>query len=366
MPRAECTARLDRIAPPSGDPAIAIGRVLPLGPDLKAVAADVLQGLQYSFVAAAAHPAVRLPFGSLEESFQDAIALRPADRRWGYHARARQLAMAPVETRQAVFGRYGRITAEEFARVGLAIACRYLRVQWHTSRGARSPMIAAPTNLAPTNLAPTSPPTARSLRTTLTLYITDVSCLDRTAEEPRGEEISVGGLALDAGGGIASVGRFLVRDDFENGVRKEYGFPGRKLCEFHVPEPLGSRPVTFGAATFLEVADRAGITECLARAFAKASPILRHAVETRVADVQAVSISQAAGYVIERFVRWLGREFQDDLLPPGLAFAGLHAGLDPAIGASRSELNGAPGQFTFAGPRGRYRVGGQWRVSRGW
>jgi hypothetical protein len=359
MPRAECTARLDRITPPSGDTAIALGRVLPLGPELKAVATDVLQGLQYSFVAAAAHPAVRLPFGSLEESFQAVIALRPADQRWGYHARARQLAMASAETRQAVFGRYGKISAEEFARVGLAIACRYLRVQWHTSPGARTAA-----SSAPPAVAPTSPPTTRSPRTTLTLHITDVSCLDRAAEEPRGEEIAVGGLALDASGGIASVGRFLVRDDFENGVRKEYGFPGRKLCEFHIPETLGSHPLTYGAATFLEVADRAGLTECLAGAFAKASPILRHAVETRVAGVEAASISQAAGYVIARFVRWLGKEFQDDLLPPGLAFAGLHAGLDPANGASRSEFNGAPGQFTFAGPRGRYRVGGQWRVSR--
>lgn len=185
------------------------------------------------------------------------------------------------------------------------------------------------------------------------MYITEVSCLDRTAESLGGEEIAIGGLALDAGGGMATVGRFLVRDDFEDGVRKDYGIPGRKFCEFPIPETLGDQPLTFGAAAFLEVEDRAGFCEALVGAWAKASPILRHAVETRIAGAQAATISRAAGWVVERFVRWLGEEFQDDVFPPGLAFAGLH---------TRSEVTGALGQFTFAGQRGRYRVGGQWRV----
>jgi hypothetical protein len=61
--------------------------------------------------------------------------------------------------------------------------------------------------------------------------------------------------------------------------------------------------------------------------------------------------------VVERFVRWLGEEFHDDVFPPGLAFAGLHAG---------SEATGALGQLTFAGRRGRYpgrrAVAGEQRV----
>jgi hypothetical protein len=339
---------------------ISFGRVLPLGPELEAIATDVVQGLQYSFVAAAAHPEVRLPFGSLEESLQDAIALRPAEQRWVYHSRARRIAMAPAAVRQAAFGRYGKLGAEEFAYVGLAIACRHLPAQRPGTRRMRTAGFRATPAFGPD-----APATARPSRTTLALYITEVSCLDRRADAPGSEEIAIGGLALDAGGGVAKVGRFLVRDDFENGVRKEYGVPGRKFCEFQVPETLGDHPITYGAAAFLDIADRAGFSESLAGAWAKASPILRHAVETRIAGAQAATISRAAGWVVERFVRWLGEEFHDDVFPPGLAFAGLHAGLPTGNGASRSEVTGALGQFTFAGHRGQYRVGGQWRVTRG-
>ena len=105
---------------------IALGRVPPLGAALQAVATDVLHGLQYSFVSAAAHPDVRLPFGGLEEAFQDAISRRPTEQRWIYHSRARLIAMSPAAARQAAFGRYGLFGAEEFACGGLAIAYRHL------------------------------------------------------------------------------------------------------------------------------------------------------------------------------------------------------------------------------------------------
>jgi hypothetical protein len=338
---------------------IALGRVLPLGSELEAIATDILQGLQYSFVAAAAHPNIRLPFGSLEESFQDAISLRPAEQRWNYHSRARRIAMAPAEVRQATFGRYGQLGAEEFALGGLAIAWQTLRAERPVKSRRRAAGLGAMPAGAP---APVAAPT-RSSRTTLALYITDVTCLDRAAPAAKVEEIAVGGLALDASGRVAKVGRFLVRDDFENGVRKEYGVPGRKFCEFHLPETLGDQPLTYGAAAFLEVADRAGFSECLAGAWAKASPILQHAVETRIAGAQAATISRAAGWMVERFVRWLREEFDEDVFSPGLAFAGLYAGLATGNGGSRSEVTGALGQFTCAGPRGRYRVGGQWRMT---
>jgi len=334
---------------------IALGRVPPLGGPLQAVATDVLQGLQYSFISAAAHPDVRLPFGGLEEAFQDAIARRPTEQRWVYHSRARRIAMSPAAVRQAAFGRYGLFGAEEFACGGLVIAYRHLAAERSAPRRLRLVKRSEPSAAEPDPSA-----AAPSSHRTLALYITEVSCLDRTEESPRGEEIAIGGLALDARGGVAPVGRFLVRDDFEHGVRKSYGVPGRKFCEFPIPDALGDEPLTFGAAAFLEVADRAGFCESLAGAWTKASPILRHAVETRIAGAQAATISRAAGWVVERFVRWLGEEFEDDVFPPGLAFAGMSAGV--AGGGSRGDIAGAPGQFTFTGQRGQYRVGGQWRV----
>jgi hypothetical protein len=334
-------------------PTIALGRIPPLQPELEAIASDLLQGLQYSFVSAAAHPEIRLPFDSLEEAFQGAIGLRSPEQRWTYHSRARRIAMAPAQVRRSRFGRYGQFGAEEFACGGLAIAYRHLPLQEPVIRRRRQFL-----RLSSPARPPAPPAPDRPSRTTLTLYITDVSCLDRNPEATEGEEIAVGGLALDARGEVASVGRFLVRDDFENGVRKEYGAPGRKFCEFRVPETLGDEPLTYGAAAFLEVADRAGFCEALAGAWAKASPILREAVERRVVGAEATAVSRAAGYVVEQFVGWLREEFDEDVFPPGLAFAGLDAALAASGGAVR-------GQFTFANQRGRYRVGAQWRVSHG-
>jgi hypothetical protein len=86
-------------------------------------------------------------------------------------------------------------------------------------------------------------------------------------------------------------------------------------------------------------------------------------VETRIARAQAATISRAGGWVIERFVRWLGDEFEDDLFPPGLAFAGMSA---RSAGAGSGDITGVPGEFTFQGQQGQYRVGGQWRVCGSW
>jgi hypothetical protein len=327
---------------------IALRQVQPLDSELKAIATDVLQGLQYSFVAAAAHPAIRLPFGSLEEAFQDSIALRPAEQRWIYHSRARRFAMLPGPALEAAFGRFGRLPAEEFAHVGLADAFRHLPSRGRSSR----PRLALVPAARPSSLEPEVAPASGK---TLALYITDVSCLDRTGEEPLGKEIAVAGLAIEPSGRLAKVGRFLVPEDVEHGVGKVYGRPGRKFCEFALPERLGREPMVYGAAAFLEVADRAGFSEALAGAWAKASPILKEAVEVGMAGAKATTVSRAAGYVVERFVQWLGEEFHEDLFPPGLAFA--------AAAEGRGETGRTAAELTFAGRGGRYRVEGQWRVS---
>jgi hypothetical protein len=345
MARTDRAAMLDRVVRSSTETPIEFGRVVPLGTELQRIATDVLQGLQYSFLAAAAHPEVRFPFGSLEEAFQDAIALRPAERRWVYHAQARQIARAPREVRQAAFGRYGELGLDEFGRMGLLDAVE------------RLPAL-VPCRFRPSIFAGTRPPQGTGAplaigprRTILALYITQVSCLDQTTPEAsKGEEIALGGLALDAAGNAVKIGQFMVRDDFENGVLKDYGVPGRKFCEFAVSEALTDSPRAYGVTAFLAVADRAGFSEGLAGALVKAGPILRRAVEAPV-------VAQVVGRVVERFVLWLTEAFQDDVFPPGLALAGLHTGL------SANDLTGPPGQLVFANQRGRYRVSGHWRVT---
>lgn len=316
-----------------------------MGPDLEAIASDVLQGLQYSFVSAAAHPEIRLPFGSLEEAFQDAIGLRHPEQRWIYHSRARRLVLAPAATRQTAFGRYGLFGAEEFACGGLDIAYRHLAAERPSGRRlslARRPPAPEP-----------EVPAARPSRRTLALCLTDVACMDRPAGGS-GDEIAIAGLALDPAGGAVKLDRFTARADLEPGMRKAYGAHGRRFCEFRLPELTSDQPVTYGAAVFLDVADRAGFSEALAGAWVKASPILQHAVESRFGGDSAGVVARVAGAVLERFVRWLGTEFQDDVLPPSVAYAGMHGGVPSGAGT--------PGWLAFGGPRGRFHIGGHWRI----
>lgn len=295
MSLAEIQARQHPPVRTRGDAPIALGEVVPLKAELRTLANEVLRSLQYSFLAAAAHPEIRFPFGSLEEAFQDAIALRAAKQRWGYHARARPTARLPLSS-------------------------------------------AIP------------PSSGRVLWSSLTLYISEVACLHPTTPEvPTGEEITLGGLAFDANGQVIKVEEFLVRPDFENGVLKNYGIPGRKFCEFAVPDLADDSLLTYGAAVFLAGADCAGYSDALAAALAKTGAMIRSATEA--------CVPQVAGRVVEQFGQWMAEALQDDLFAPGLAFAGLH----PALVAD--DMAGDPGQLTFWGGRGRYRVTGQWRVS---
>jgi hypothetical protein len=75
MPRARRQARLDPVVRPARDTAAGFGAVVPGGAELRGVAADLLHGLQYSFLAAAMHPDIRFPCGSLEEAFRSARTL---------------------------------------------------------------------------------------------------------------------------------------------------------------------------------------------------------------------------------------------------------------------------------------------------
>jgi hypothetical protein len=360
MSRAESPLRRDPIPRSSPETPIAFSPVPPLGTELESIASDVLQGLQYSFVAAVAQPDVRLPFDSLEEAFQDAIALRPAQQRWAYHSRARRIAMAPPALRESAFGRLARLGAEEFARGGLAIAWRHVSAEQSPARRIR---IARRSSMP--GLRAEASPTSCPSNTTLTFFITEVGCEDRSEEAAKGDELAIAGLALDADGSVAKVERFPVRGDFEHGLRKQFGTPGHKFCEFRVSGTPRDQPLTYVAVPFLEVADRAGFSESMAGALAKATPIVREAVETRKAGAEAGAVSRATAWVVERFVRWLGEEFQDQVILPGVAFAGLHAGMGRDHGWNRSEVAGELERLTFASRQASYCVSGQWRLSRG-
>src|SRR5262245_6343960 len=98
---------MKEVAMPSPNELISFGIEPPGDKEVRRIAQDVLQGLQYSFLAAAAQQDAPFPAASVEENFRKAILTRPAERRALYRARATSLADAPAPTRAVLFGRYG-------------------------------------------------------------------------------------------------------------------------------------------------------------------------------------------------------------------------------------------------------------------
>ena len=254
------------------------------------------------------------------------------EQRWVYHSRARRIAMAPVAVRQAAFGRYGLFGAEEFACGGLAIAYRHLSAERpdsasHAPDAAQSPGDAATGRCGARPSFPAHP-----------------GALHHRSELPRPvggarrgarRSPSAGWRWTPAAGcpGRTVPGPRRLRARRAQGVRRtrdgsSASSPFRRRWEI--------APLTFGAAAFLEVADRAGFCESLAGAWAKASPILRHAVETRIAGAQAATISRASGWVVERFVRWLARSSRTTCSRRGSRSPALHDGLAGRRAGARS------------------------------
>jgi hypothetical protein len=90
----------------------------PENSEIRKIANDILQSAQYSFASVAANPDLAVRAGSLEASFKEAIGQVSAERRANLQAKAVSMISAPQSVREIMFGRYGRMSRDEFIAVG--------------------------------------------------------------------------------------------------------------------------------------------------------------------------------------------------------------------------------------------------------
>lgn len=372
---------------PTQEELVAFHVEAPPHPELKKIAQDVLQGLKYSFLAAAAQQDQPFAF-PIEEEFRKAILTRPSERRAVYRDRALTVASTPPPAREALYGRYGVLTLEEYGRLGFAgassklpprsfnqsglvAALKGVQAERKTQREAteldvkKLQLVLTPKK-KPTPVLHLAP--VKAIR----FYITEVRCVDETNPEIGGnDEILMGGLAIDESGNTSKIGPFLVRDDFEDGNVKAYGLPGKEFCGFDATKGK-DWPKTYAAVVVLAEEDWGGFVDGLANGWATAAPMIKKYVqegieniaEAFIGDFLAEWLGKIVAWVVDNFVGWLIDLFADDIFKPGIAIGGLHT----AVGLIYRNFGGwqnfasPPGKFTFVGHGGKYTVDCQWRV----
>jgi hypothetical protein len=218
--------------------------------ELQKIALDVLQGLQYSFLAAANSPDKAFAPDSVEENFRLAIASRKPEKKAGYQSIASAIAAQTTAERQQYFGRYAALSLEEYGQNGFA-ATRLPALQLDATKlvaavkqiqtqpvitAAISP-IAAP-NFIQAFSGGATPATVKSLG----FYITEVKCVDETDDElGLGTEIGydkiqLGGMAVDEAGNTIKIQPFDVGsfdEDNKKSLVVSYPFPGKAFSQFN-------------------------------------------------------------------------------------------------------------------------------------
>ena len=89
----------------------------PATPDFRKVVEDVLNSMKYSFAVTATRSQLTAP-GRADVLFQQFHQHCPPKKRAAYQAEAQALLHAPVQTRQVLFGRYGAVEPDQYAKVG--------------------------------------------------------------------------------------------------------------------------------------------------------------------------------------------------------------------------------------------------------
>jgi hypothetical protein len=238
---------------------------LPADPAIRAVAHDVLNRLKYAFAIAAADLPVTAP-GPVDLLFREFLSSRAEPVRARQRARATTLLQAPPASREATFGRYGRIEPAQYAAVGsagladlagpLGVDAQRLRdaiaktadtslrlalppLQTLPAKGTKVKFIVDPNFVKELQSKTASTKTpfhadpavvkdmvegARFKK--LGLFIKEVECIEETNEPSDSDEINLGGVFTDADGQVTHlINEFKVSDDFDEGERVLYPPP---------------------------------------------------------------------------------------------------------------------------------------------
>lgn len=330
--------------------------------ELRKISEDVLQGVQYTFAAMAADPAVNVQPNSLASAFRETLQGMSAERRSKIQTRAQELVRMDEVARKAVFGRYGALDAEsllskgfENAEIGLpdleldrkllgvptpAIAIPNVSNLEVTDRGLLIPRESLPADfenftydweearaksiqgeVIPERLSEiwgpvygTDPFAAgmtdfeefeeQAALDKLAFYVTEVKCNDETNPEWWGhDEIAIAGVSVDETGDTKQIGERFVGGGFDDGDRKRYS-PHWRYHWFNMREG-SSWPKRYTMTMLLAEKDHSGFSSVLNRIWTSIRDKVKEAVEKAMGEALSGYLGPAIATAIGKAVAWI-------------------------------------------------------------
>lgn len=352
----------------------------PENSELRKVAEDVLQSAMYTFAAVAADPATSVQPNSLASTFRNYLQEMKDDRRTKFQTRAQELVKMPEAGRQAVFGRYGAMDAEDMLAKGfenaetglpaLELDRKLLGVSMPnitianisdleaSDRGLTISKEGLPGDLEelaheweeaklesiqseviPERLheiwEPVSPmdPYAASMTDfeefeeqapldKLAFYITQIKCVDETNPELwLHDKIDIAGVSVDEDGDTKKIGEVRVGNNFDDGDRKLYK-PHWRYTWFNMREG-NTWPKYYGLTLLLAEIDYGGFSDTLNDVWIKIRDQVNAAIQTVIkiafkslGAAIASAIAKAVAWIIDKLIGWIINAFRDDEFPP--------------------------------------------------
>ncbi|MBW4417937.1 MAG: hypothetical protein KME13_01760 [Myxacorys californica WJT36-NPBG1] len=346
--------------------------------EIRKIANDVLQAVQYSFASVAANPNQAVRADTLEETFQQTFKRMDAAKLERVQTKATQLVSAAPELRTTLFGRYGQLESKEFVSIGfdraheglaplaidqklLGIRTSHLSIPQGVGRMTPEGLLIPAANLPQgfedfedaidmsTQRAAEShvynaeklqeiwgpvystDPFAgagadefeeQAVTDKLGFYVTRVKCVDETNPEFWGsDEIAIAGVSVDEDGDSKKISEHYVGGGFDDGDEKNYS-PNWNYHWFSMQEG-NYWPKAYKVALMLAEKDNGGLSTALNTIWEKIGEKVKEAIAKAVTGALsgyvgpaiAAAIGQAVAWIVDKLVGWIITAFQDDIFP---------------------------------------------------
>lgn len=393
----------------------------PENSEIRKIANDILQAVQYSFVSVAANPDQAVRAGTLEETFQQAFKRTDATRLERVKATAAQLVNTSPELRSTIFGRYGQLESKEFVSIGFDRANEGLAPLAIDQKllGIRTPQISVPQGVGRVTseglLIPAAnlPQGFEDFESTIDLtaqraaesqvynaerlqeiwgpvystdpfagagrdefeeqavtdklgfYITRIKCVDETNPEFWGsDEIAIAGVSVDEDGDSKKIAETYVGGGFDDGDQKNYS-PNWQYHWFSMQEGK-YWPKAYRVALVLAEKDYGGFSNFLNTIWEKTSEKVKEAISKAVAGglsgyvgpAIAKAIGEAVAWIVDKLVDWIINLFKDDIFPVFTASCTVPSFSASWNGSKTSDVRTAH----FYGHGGHYIVNYYWKL----
>ncbi|KAM3114029.1 hypothetical protein [Phormidesmis sp. 146-33] len=354
------------------------GATEPDNSEIRKIANDVLQAVQYSFASVAANPDQAVRADTLEETFQQTFKRMDATKLERVQTKAAQFVNATPELRTTLFGRYGQLESKEFVGIGFDRAHEGLTPLAIDQKllGIRTSQLSIPQGvgrivpeglLIPTANLPqgfedfedamdmsahhaaesqvhnaeklqeiwgsvySSDPFAgaggdefeeQAVTDRLGFYITRIKCVDETNPEFWGsDEIAIAGVSVDEDGDSKKIAENYVGGGFDDGDERNYS-PNWNYHWFSMQEGK-YWPKAYKVALILAEKDNGGLSTALNTIWEKVSEKVKEAIAKAVSGALAQyvgaaiskAIGEAVAWIIDKLVGWIISAFQDDIFP---------------------------------------------------